>query len=224
MTKTVLIIVAHTDDETLGAGGTIARHVADGDTVYGIAMTDGVSSRNVQDDSSMRRQKNAEKAAKVLGLHWLDHGSFPDNAMDSVPLLEIVQFIEAAKAKVKPSLVYTHCGADLNIDHRIVCQAALAAFRPQPNEICREIRSFEVASATDYGHKDVTGIFQPNLYIAIDATWAKKAEALHCYSAEMREAPHTRSYEGLANLARYRGFQVGVNMAEAFQILRKIEI
>lgn len=220
----ILVVVAHTDDETLGAGGTIAKHALAGDKVYGLAMTNGVGSRRQSNDDEIDARKQAAlKAAQILGMEWLEGNDFPDNAMDSIPLLEVASAIEKAKQRVRPTLVYTNSPADLNIDHRVVCEAVLVAFRPQPNEECREIRAFEVASATDYGHPDVTGRFAPNLSISIVDTWEGKRAALEEYATEMRAAPHTRSLAGLEALARYRGFQVGLEMAEAFQILRRIE-
>jgi LmbE family N-acetylglucosaminyl deacetylase len=153
----------------------------------------------------------------------MDSGNFPDNAMDKIALLEVVKVIERAKREVKPTIIYTHSAADLNIDHRIVSQATLTAFRPQPGEVWKEIRAFEVSSATDYGHPDVTSLFQPNLIISIENTWPKKLAALQQYKDEMRDAPHSRSFDGVEVLARYRGNQVGLKYAEAFQILRKIE-
>jgi LmbE family N-acetylglucosaminyl deacetylase len=221
---TVLVVVAHTDDETLGLGGVIARHVLSGDSVFAISMTDGVGARGQDRDVEIKaRALAAQRAASILGFTWLEAGSFPDNALDTVALLSIAQAIEKAKAEVKPTLIYTHSAADLNIDHRIVAQATLTAFRPQPGETWEEIRSFEVPSATDFSHKSIARPFHPNLYIDITATWQKKLAALKEYSAEMRAAPHSRSLEGIETLARYRGNQAGLAMAEAFETLRKIE-
>jgi LmbE family N-acetylglucosaminyl deacetylase len=221
---TVLVVVAHTDDETLGLGGVISKHIENGDTVYGVSMTDGIGSRGVANEQEIKVRVQASiNAGKILGLTWMEGGSFPDNAMDSVSLLDVAKVIEKAKFLVKPTLVYTHSSADLNVDHRVVSQATLTAFRPQPNEIWQEIRTFEIASATDYGHKSITNLFYPNLYVDITGTWEKKLAALNEYKMEMRDAPHTRSFEGLENLAKYRGNQVGLKYAEAFEIIRKIE-
>ena len=219
----ILVIVAHTDDETLGLGGTIARHVKAGDKVYGLSMTDGVGARLQKDINAIKiRQQASINASKILGLVWLEAGKFPDNSMDSVPLLEIVRFIEKVKIQINPDIIYTHSSADLNIDHRVVNQAILTAFRPQPEENWQEIRAFEVASATDYGHKSVTNTFYPNLYIDITDTWENKLAALNEYSMEMKNSPHSRSFDGLENIAKYRGNQVGLEYAEAFEIIKKI--
>jgi len=165
----------------------------------------------------------ADKAARILGFEWLEAGKFLDNEMDKYSLIEVVKFIENIKNLSKPDIVYTHSSSDLNIDHRIVSEAVLTAFRPQPKEICREIRAFEVSSATDYGHKSVTGSFYPNLFIDITNTWEEKLLALKEYASEMREYPHTRSYRGIESLSKIRGNQVGLHQAEAFEIIRKIQ-
>ena len=222
--EVILIIVAHTDDETIAMGGTIAKHVSEGDEVFAISMTDGVGSRIAGTKENVQTRKDsAIRASKILGFSWAVNANFPDNSMDSVPLLEVIKIIEAEKKKINPTIIYTHSSADLNIDHRVVAEATLTAFRPQPNETWKEIRAFEVASATDYSHEDVTTSFIPNLYISISAFWDKKIQALEQYNEEIREEPHSRSFRGIENLANYRGNQVGLNQAEAFQILRKIE-
>ena len=221
--QTVLVVVAHTDDETLGMGGTIANHKKQGDSVYCLSMTDGISSRNDAKPSDIEmRLKASEKAAEELGFKWLPCPIFPDNALDTVPLLSIVKIIEEVKEELKPKIVYTHTKADLNIDHRIVSDSVLTAFRPGPNENWEEIITFEIPSATDYGHKDITGNFTPNLFRNIKNSWETKKRALEAYSVEMRDYPHSRSSEALLNLAKYTGNKVGLDMAEAFQLIRKV--
>ncbi len=186
-------------------------------------MTDGTSARVPNNSAEQEARKQfAINAGRVLGLEWVDEGKFPDNAMDTVGLLEIVKEIERIKRLTSPTIVYTHSAADLNVDHRIVNQATLTAFRPQPEETWQEIRTFEVASSTDFGHKPVSREFCPNLWVNIADTWKIKLAALQEYADEMRDAPHSRSIEGLENLAKYRGSQVGLHYAEAFQVPRRV--
>ena len=221
--ENILVIVAHSDDETIGLGGTLARHAKEGANIFGLSMTNGISARagSTAEDENERRAA-AQRAAKMIGLSWLEVDNFPDNKMDSVPILDIVRVIEKIKHSVKPVIIYTHSCADLNVDHRIVSQATLTAFRPQPDESWQELRTFEIPSATDFGHRSVTNLFCPNLYINIENTWATKVAALKEYQAEMRSAPHSRSLEGIENLAKLRGNQVGMRYAEAFEVIRKI--
>lgn len=221
----ILIIVAHTDDETIGMGGTIKKHVNNGDEVFAISMTDGISSRRNQKIDQINERKHAAKKASLeLGFKWEKNYDFADNALDKYPLLEIIRAIEKIKSKIIPNLVYTHSFADLNIDHRIVAQAVLTAFRPLPEENCKEIRLFEVVSSTELGHKDTTNQFIPNLFVSITETWQAKKNALIAYKSEIRDFPHIRSLRGIENLSCLRGSQVGISMAEAFQVIRKIEI
>ena len=179
----ILIVVAHSDDETIGMGGTIRRHVAQGDLVHVICMTDGVGARAVnQTDDAQTRAVSAAQASEILGFNWIKGAYFDDNMMDKYPLLEIVKVIESAKGQIAPDIVYTHSGADLNVDHRVVATSVLTAFRPNPDEKCCEIRLFEVASATDYGHETLTGRFSPNLFINTAKTWDSKEAALKAYN------------------------------------------
>lgn len=224
MKEVVLIVIAHPDDEAISMAGTIFKHTERGDSVVVMSMTNGVGSRYCQASFDVENRKQAAKlASKILGFEWGDCYNFNDNAMDSYPLIEIVKVIEKAKQKVGPTIVYTHSGADLNVDHRVVANAVLTAFRPQPNEVCKELRLFEVASATDYGCEAITGRFSPNLYIDITNEWHKKVEALAAYCAEMRQYPHSRSVQAIKNLTRIRGNQVGLEFAEAFEVVRRIE-
>lgn len=224
MSEVVLVIVAHSDDESISMAGTIVKHVSKGDKVFVVSMTDGVSSRDKKNIVEIRhRKKSADLASQELGFQWGDCYDFDDNAMDRYALIEIVKAVEVAKQKYEPTLVYTHSGADLNVDHRVVAHAVLTAFRPQPYEKCKELRLFEVASATDFGVAAITGSFSPNLFLNISNEWSSKLRALEAYNTEMRDYPHSRSIEGIKNLAKLRGNQVGYELAEAFEVVRKLE-
>ncbi len=219
----VLVLAAHPDDETIGLGGTIAKHVEAGDKVYGKFFTNGLTARSNQSKEIINeRFEAALKASDIIGLDWIQHSNFPDNKLDTVPLLEIVKVIENLKKEINPKIIYTHSAADLNIDHRIITEAALTAFRPQAGEIYEEIRLYEVQSATDYSHPKITKAFEPNLFIDISETFDKKIDALLEYKDELKKIPNSRSIEGIKNLAKYRGFQVGIKYAEAFEVVRRI--
>ena len=221
----ILVLVAHSDDETIGLGGTIAKHVKNGDSVFCKYFTDGISSREgiqIDQDSNKNRINSSILASKILGFNWLENSNYPDNRMDSVPRLKVIKEIEKIKENINPEIIYTHSPSDLNIDHRIIAESTLTAFRPKAEEIFKEIRLFEVLSATDYGHKSITDSFNPNLYIDISKTWEIKLKALNAYSDEMNKFPNSRSIEGLKNLAKYRGSQSGLFYAESFEVIRRI--
>ena len=154
--KTIMIIVAHPDDETIGCGGAIAHHSKNNDKVFCIYMTDGISSRLKSRNKSLitERKKNSHLASKILGFKWLYNlcGDFPDNSIDKINILKIIKLIEKAKKKINPDIIYTHHPYDLNIDHQIVSKAVLTAFRPLAKERWNKIITFEIPSATDYAY------------------------------------------------------------------------
>ncbi len=91
----VLIVVAHTDDETIGMGGTIKKHINKGDDVFAISMTDGIGSRDSFDKEEIfKREESSNLASQILGFNWLERYKFKDNMLDDQPLLEIIKSIE----------------------------------------------------------------------------------------------------------------------------------
>ncbi len=223
MKNKVLVVASHPDDETIGCGGTIAKHVYEGDKVSIITLTNGVSSRSESNDGDQKIRKDAATAAiNSLGADWLAAGDFPDNRIDKIPIIEVIQFIEEQKKFFYPDIIYVHSPTDLNIDHRIAAEAVLTAYRPQPEESYSEIRFFEIASSSDFTVKKLHNKFAPNLFINIEKFWEKKLEALKFYDLEMREDPHSRSYERIKILSKYRGAESGMNLAEAFEVVRRI--
>ena len=222
MSNTVLVVAAHTDDEALGCGGTIARHAACGDSVYAVFLADGVSSRpDSQQDEIDKRNAAAENAHRILGIRQSFLLGFPDNRLDTIPLLDIVQALEDILQRTHPDIVYTHHAGDLNIDHQIAHRAVMTACRPVPGSSIREIYSFEVLSSTEWNTPGHTP-FIPNYFVDIGTTIDKKLESLDAYRMEMRASPHSRSLEHVNALARSRGHSVGTDFAEAFMTTRVI--
>lgn len=222
MSKTVLIVAAHTDDEVLGCGGTIARHAAEGDAVYAVFMADGVSSRTHADqDDHAIRNAIAERARKILGVCKNFYFGLPDNRLDSLPLIEIVKRLESIIDELQPNVIYTHHSGDLNVDHRIAHQAVLTACRPLPGSSVREIYAFEVMSSTEWSGP-LAAPFIPNYFVDISTYLDTKIEGLQEYSVEMRGEPHSRSIKHLLHLVHHRGYSVGVQAAEAFLTVRAI--
>jgi len=219
MNKRVLVIAAHADDEAFGCSGTMLRHVAEGDEVHEIFMTNGVGARNEGDSKIAERLSMASKAAEVIGVTSVESHDFPDNRMDSVPLLEIVQSLETRISSIKPDVIYTHHHCDLNIDHRVTHEAVMTACRPVPDSHVREIFAFEVLSSTEW-HISGFESFDPNMFVDISAVMESKMKVLDIYGEELRQPPHSRSMENLVRLNALRGNSVGLDYAEAFKILR----
>lgn len=214
MSKRVLILAAHPDDETLGCGATIAKLASAGHQIRLLTFTDGESSRGVV---GRNRNTKLNNVSKILGIQSYRVGNFPDNQMDSVSLLEICKFIEA-NIESSPDMIFTHHPNCLNIDHTTVHRAALTVFRPQQGHPV-DFFTFYVPSSTDW---NPLASFQANTYFDVEKEVKKKIKALRCYDAEMRTYPHSRSYENVMNLMKAWGSEVGLRYAEKFQCIRRI--
>lgn len=230
--NSVMVVAAHPDDEILGCGGTMARLVQQGARVTVVLLGEGPVSRLETENSHQKATEqshafaSAHRAGAILGVDRVitpaDRGcaGFPDNRFDTVPLIELVKYIEAIGAEIKPDVVFTHHAGDLNVDHRITHQAVLTAFRPLPGQTVRSVFAFEILSSTEYSFASAEPLFVPNFFVDIATALCRKQEALHAYSSEMRDWPHPRSYEGVECLAKLRGAQNGVDAAEAFIMCR----
>lgn len=212
----VAVVSAHPDDETLGAGGTLARHVAFGDEVHACIVTKAYTPD--WDEESIRNARlQAEKAMESLGIASVRFLGFPTVKLNAVPGKEIhdklLEFIEGTR----PDIVYTPFHGDLNSDHHIVARMTATAARPIPGRRITLI-FFETLSSTEWGRTFLQKHFTPNLYVDISSTIEKKIEAARCYELEMREYPHPRSVEGIRVLSRMRGMEVGLEAAEAFML------
>jgi len=221
--KSILCIVAHPDDEALGPGGTLIKHVMRGDKVNIVIFSIGEESKLNKDINTSRRIKNAEDWSKITGCNIYKFFSFPDQQLDTVPKLKIIQKLEKIFQVLVPDIVYTHHDGDLNHDHQIVNHAVLTALRPMnPYGLRSEIRTFETISSTEQSPYTERYIFKPNFYVNINEIWKSKIKALNAYKSELKPYPYPRSIKSLEALAIKRGSESGFKKAEAFHIIKKV--
>lgn len=221
-----LLVVAHPDDEVLGAGASIYKWAHTGHTVDVCIMCTEAKARAFRpEDKELSDDLNA--SANFLGINKKYEATFPNIEMNTVPHIKLVQFIENAIIESEPDIVITHHPADTNNDHlqtSMSCQEAIRLFQRR-SEIkpLKEFWYMEVPSCTEWAINSAMQRFTPNCYVevglqGIDA----KIKALSMYRGVMRPYPHPRSVEYIKGLAAHRGSQWGINYAEAFEIaLRK---
>ena len=165
----------------------------------------------------------ADSVGKFLGAKSVTLADFPDNRFDSVPLLEIVKAVENAIDDVKPEIVYTQHGGDLNIDHERTFRAVMTATRPMKDSTVKRVYAYEVPSSTEWSFQKFAPKFTPNVFTDISDTVDKKIEAMAMYEGEAREFPHPRSPEAITAHAKYWGSASGLDAAEAFELVREIQ-
>ncbi len=215
----ILVIAPHMDDEVLGMGGTIARHVEQGDEVCVCFVAHRVYGHSFDEGRNRQEILCAEKAKAVLGYKDARFLNLPDERLDAC-LQDIIIPLEQYFGEIQPEVVYVNHRGDNNQDHQAVFKAAMVVVRPASNHRLRSVLCYETPSSTDQSPPVPEMVFLPNCHINIARYLARKLEALECYSTELRQFPHPRSVEGLKTLAKKRGIEGGFEAAEAFVILR----
>jgi len=216
--KKILVICAHPDDETLGLGGMIKIHTLKGAKVQVLIFTDGESSRKKSSRNIIQRKKQAEKAAKELGIQKIKFLGYEDQKLDSITIIELAKHIEESIIKFNPDTVFTHFWGDVNQDHRRVFEATQIATRPTSKSNIDRLICYETPSSTEWSYQN----FKPNLYVDIEKVLKSKLKALDNYKKEMGKFPHPRSKEAIIHRSTYWGISAGIKNAEAFLVIRDI--
>ena len=198
----VLAIGAHPDDIELGAGGTIARHVKEGDEVHFLVITSGE-----QSGTRLERESEAKESARVLKIKSIKFGGVPDTRVTDG--IETIMVIENVINEIKPDRIYTQCTKDRHQDHRNAARATFSAAR-------------RVAEIFSYETPESYPSFAPECYVQITDTISQKILAMK----KFRSQQNKRFFEAdaIKGLAQFRGYQVGVPYAEAFEVIRLVRL
>jgi len=217
----VLVIAAHPDDEVMGAGGTIAKHVRQRDEVYLCIVTKAYTP-DWSEETIKEKRKEAIKASSILGIKKTYFCELPTVMLDTLPQKELNKKISDVVKKVRPDTIYTTHKGDINSDHRLVFEATMVAVRPVSDYLISRVLSYELLSSTDWAPPFPERMFIPNVYVDISETLETKIKAMSVYKTELREYPHPRSIEAIAIQAKRRGTDIQVEAAEAFMLMREI--
>jgi LmbE family N-acetylglucosaminyl deacetylase len=175
-----------------------------------------------------RLREVAHAASREVGIRETIHHSFPNIQMNSVPHLDVVRAVEEAIVRFEPEWIFTHHPGDLNVDHRVCYDATMAAaLLPQrlsrglPATLIRRVYLCEIPSSTDWAFAPDSA-FRANSFFDVTATFEAKLRALRQFEGALKPHPHPRSPENVEALARVRGAQVNVPLAEAFCLVRDL--
>lgn len=196
----ILVVGAHPDDAELMAGGLISRAVSQGVDVYSVVISDGCENGEIA-----ARQKEARRAAKILGvkeiyLCGIKDGRIPHN-------IEMVRLVENYMRDIDPSVVITHSDQDTHQDHKNVSYITASASRRKPGIVLMG--------------ETPSSYFQDNLvYFDISDYLDNKIKALKTYTSQIKHGPV--NLRNIKMLATYRGQKVGTKYAEAFMNWRML--
>ena len=223
--KSVLIVVAHPDDETLGCGATAAALSSQGTPIRSCILSGNAAARKGHPGQT-ELVNDTQEAHEILGMSAPIWGNFPNIKLNTVPHLDLVQFIEAAIEETHADTIFTHHPSDLNNDHLHVsraCQAAARLFQRRPDvPRLKALHFMEILSSTDWSFPTAANSFFANTYYPISKHLHKKLEAMRAYRGVMRPYPHPRSEEAIKAQATLRGAESGLGLSEAFQTVFNI--
>ena len=217
----VLVVAPHPDDEVLGCGGTIAKHADDGDEVYVAVVTKGYEPLFPESQVTQVRDE-CSKADALLGVKDTIFMDFPASMLETVPRFEFNGAFIKLIQEIKPDVVYLPHRGDMQLDHKMVVDAAMVALRPKYEHVVKKIYAYETLSETGWDVPNTTNEFIPTAYNDISEYLDKKLKAMELFKSQTGEYPDARSIDGIKALAMYRGVTMNMKAAEAFTLLREI--
>jgi LmbE family N-acetylglucosaminyl deacetylase len=217
----VLIVAPHPDDEVLGCGGVIARHVARGDDVYVAVVSKGAADLFPPELVEQVRRE-AAVANKVLGTKRMVFLDFPAPRLDSVSTSTLADALKEVLVQTQPATVYLPHHGDIHSDHKAVYWATLVATRPNGGFFPGRLLCYESPSETPWGAPLSCDAFVPTVFVDVSQYLGVKLEAMKCYGSQLAPSPRARSLASIEALARVRGSTIGVTAAEAFALVREV--
>lgn len=216
------MVAPHADDEILGAGGIIARNIAEGNEVYVCIVTRG--KEPMFSEKLVEKLRNETiQAHQYLGIKKTFFLEFPAVMLEEVPRYKLNDSIMNIIQNVKPDEVYIPHAGDMQKDHQIVNEAVMVAVRPKYKHKIKNVYAYETLSETEWNIPNTVNAFIPTVYQDISEYLEIKVKALEFFTTQISDFPDPRSVEAVEALAKYRGSTIEVKAAEAFMLIREIK-
>jgi LmbE family N-acetylglucosaminyl deacetylase len=220
--RTILCIAPHPDDETLGCGGSLLRHLSEGARVHWFIATTIDPGLGFSPEKARAREQEILDVAAAYGFAGVHRAPFPTTRLDTVPVSDLVGAISRVVREIQPDTLYVPYRNDAHSDHAAVFDAAVACTKAFRYPSVKRVYAYETLSETEFGMRSDDPGFRPNLFVDTTAWLERKIEIMAMFAGEMGEFPFPRSEPCLRAQAMLRGSQAGVRAAEAFMVLKEI--
>ena len=217
----VLVIAPHPDDETLGCGGTLAKHIDQGDDVHWLIVTAMTLGAGFDESRIASRSAEIAEVAKLYGFKGVHQLDLPTASLEMVSCQDLSRSISEVVQETQAEIIYLPFVGDAHTDHQIVFRASLSATKWFRNPSVRRVLAYETLSETESALPVAQLVFTPTVFVDIEAYLPLKIRAMSVYKGEMGTFPFPRSIEAIKALAGFRGATCGARAAEAFQLLRE---
>lgn len=222
ISRSILVVAPHPDDETLGCSGTLLHHAAKGDQVRWLIVTDMRTEHGFSQAAVSQRQTEIQKVSTSYGFSKIHNLGLPPAKLDTLPKGYLVEAIGQVIKEAAPTVVYLPFRGDVHTDHAAVFDAAASCTKWFRYPSIHRVLCYETLSETDFSLNPEGMKFTPNSFVDITSHIDRKIEIAQMYEGEMGEFPFPRSAEALRALAQVRGAACGCQSAEAFMLLREI--
>ena len=219
----VLVVAPHPDDETLGCGGTILRHRAEGDEIHWLLVTAMTREAGYTDEQITLREQEISRVAGHFGFAAVHTLGFPATLLDGIRRADLIAAISCVFESAAPDSVYLPFPGDAHSDHKVTFDACTPSTKWFRRPSVKRVYCYETLSETEFGLAPEQAPFRPTRFVDISGHIDGKVEALGLYESELGAFPFPRSEEAVRALAAFRGSSAGCQAAEAFMILRQIE-
>lgn len=217
----ILVVAVHPDDETLGCGGTLLKHKAQGDEIHWLIVTAMTTECGFTPEAIARRAREIETVEKMYGFDSVHRLGFSATRLDEVPMSQLVAAMSKVFQSVQPNQVFLPFQHDVHSDHKHAFAAAYSCTKSFRYPSVRKVMMVETLSETDFAQSSNGGFF-PNMFVNITEYFERKLEILRTYQSELHPHPFPRSEESIKALALLRGAASGCNYAESFMMLKEI--
>lgn len=221
--KNIIVISAHPDDEVLGVGGTLLKHKKNGDNIYWLITTNISEQQGFSKERVESRQEEIKKVAQRLGVKKTFLLNYPTMTLSSSSIIKMVPEISKVFLEVKPEIVYCLNRSDAHSDHRVTFDAVMACTKSFRYPFIKQVLMYECISETEFAPNLPEKVFMPNYFVDISLFMDEKLGIMKIYESEIGEHPFPRSIKNIEALAVFRGASVGVEYAEAFQLIKYID-
>ena len=222
MKKIILVVAPHPDDETLGCGGTLIKHIQEGHNVHWVIFTSMTAERGFSMERMNERQGEIDRVAKAYAFNGVHQLNFPTMELDTVPKSLLVSALGDIVKRINAEILYVPYRNDAHSDHAAVFDAAAACAKTFRYPSIRSVRAYETLSETEFGIRPDDSGFRPNLFFDISDQLERKLEIMSFFAGELGVFPFPRSEVTMRAQAHLRGSQVGVNAAEGFMLLKEV--
>ena len=219
----IAVISAHPDDEILGVGGTLLKHQKNGDEILWIIVTDVFEKNGFSKERVDSRHIEVEKVSKEMGFSKTIQLGFPTMSLSSESLNQLIPQISKEFMAFEPEVIYCPNRTDAHSDHRIVFDAVWACTKSFRYPYVKRVLMFECISETEFAPALSERVFVPNYFVDISEYVDKKDVIMKIYESELGLHPFPRSIKNIRALSTFRGATIGVEHAEAFQLLKFID-